>query len=376
MAIENISSKTGQDQLLASIEDIERRSMGLNVLEPVIGLLGRPGGIFTKLPPIQSGLTIAVAYIVIFFCIPLLLHLALGDLDAKFSLGFYALQVYGAFWACWATITTNFVVRSLCLTIREEIVPNLQDKTCEAVAVDIRNSFEKRSVLRWSWSIGLISSVLAGCLIYHDFKLSVTVSEVVFWATGWCLLFATSAGVVNVGRFYTLIAKHIKKELDRIYIFQPANSQMIRRVESLGERMLLFWFGIAISITLIFFLMASPSLGLSKSLFIIAQISLAGFFSIGVGTWVFLNSQAALQRAARLAADPLILAIEREAATLWSNGSETDDSKWKRLEELDKWHARITASPSFQSRISSVFSIMLPFIPLLTAIVSLIAKGR
>ena len=380
---------TARDKLLASIAEIERDSMGLNVLPPIwtwvrvqvllpiltwLGVSGR-ADVNRVTNPWRAGLAIVVTYIVVFIGLPYLVYSILvyfrpHDLKLNFNHGLYALQLYGALWAGWATVSTNIVAQSLCRTIRTEIAPRLQDQTSKAITRWIRANFARRAVLCRSWAIGLLCSIIAGVLIFGDLP-NVTRAEVTFWSLGWCLLFATSTGVVIVGRFYSAFAAHLDQEVASLYAIDPTQSSLLRSVDSLGQRMLLFWFLIAVSIALIYVPKTLLTLELSRSRFIIVEVALAGFFSIGVGTWVFLGSQVAIRHAAWSATDPILRAIEaKTAAKLGEQIELPDEEGWKELARLEEWHAKIASSLSVRSRILSVLSLVLPFIPLVSAILA------
>lgn len=316
---------------------------------------------------------------VIFILLPYLVHvipvittlgLRVGILSLDYNLyGLYALQFYGALWAGWATVSTSIVIRSLCRTIRNEIAPRLQENTCRVIADWMRVNFRRGAVLRLSWFMGVLFAVFAGLLIHADLKRLASVGEVIFWSLGWCLLFATSTGVVVVGRFYSVFAAHLDREVASLYAIDPARSSLLRSVDSLGQKMLLFWLLIAVSIALIYFVRAWPMFRLSESRFIIIEVALAGFFSVGVGSWVFLGSQVAIRRASLSATDPILRAIEARAAEKLAGQIKLlNEEGWKALALLDEWHARLAPTLSVRSRILSVISLVLPFIPLVSAV--------
>ena len=171
---------SARDKLLSSIAEIERDSMGLNVLPPIPtwvrvhvllpmtwwGVRGR-ADVNRVTNPWRAGLAIVVTYIVVFIGLPYLVYSTLvyfrpHDLKLNFNHGLYALQLYGALWAGWATVSTNIVARSLCRTIRIEIAPRLQDQTSKALTRWIRANFARRAVLCRSWAVGVLCSIIAG----------------------------------------------------------------------------------------------------------------------------------------------------------------------------------------------------------------------
>lgn len=367
---------TGREELLRAVADIESSSMGLDVLYPVLARMGRRADASSAATsdPWRSALKVAAVYVAIFMGIPYLVHVAapgsIPDLEHGIH-GLYLLQLYGALWAGWATASTTIVIHSLCRTIRTEIAPRLQEDTCRAIADWMRANFRRGAVLRLSWLMGVLFSIAAGALIYADLDGRASLREVIFWSLGWCLLFATSTGVVIVGRFYSVFAAHLDREVASLYVVDPARSSLLRSVDSLGENMLFFWSLIAISIASIYGVRAWPTSGLSDSRFIIVEVALAGFFSIGVGSWVFLGSQAAIQRALLSATDPVLRAIEARAAEkLVGQAVLPDEEGWKALALLDEWHARIASTLSIRGRILSVVSLILPFIPLVSAVLA------
>lgn len=366
------------DELVSAIENVERFSMGLDVLFPVQRLLGWQANSAVEATggPVRSGLMVATAYAAVFCGLPLLVHAVVPNCTPSFEkgAGLYALQLYGALWAGWSTVTTKIAARSLCRTIRMEIVPQLKDRTSRDIARQLHATFRRGAVLRTSWLVGLASAILAAYLIRHDLLDRTSVGEVVFWSLGWCLLFATSAGVVNVGRFYTAVAAHIANEADSLYVLDPTRSPLLRSVTSLGQRMLVFWFLIAVSIALIVVLEMPSALGLRGSRFIAAEVALAGFFSIGIGTYVFLGSQVAIQRAVRAATDPILRLIEEKTRILALQIGSLDKAGWKQLALLHEWHTKIASSWSVPSKIASGISLFLPFIPLVSTLLG--AKSR
>jgi hypothetical protein len=190
---------------------------------------------------------------------------------------------------------------------------------------------------------------LGGFLIYHDtgggtLSLGV-IGEIIWWSLGWALLFTTAAKVVNVGRFYRLFAAHLRDNSDRLYTLGPARSTLVTSVASVGQIMLLFWFGIAFSIALAipfgvkeWTIWAPSSINVSsvhdffyslyndfirleprKNWFVLVEVPVAYFFSIGLGTIVFLRSELAIKRAVRNVMRTMLRSIELCVADLQKN---------------------------------------------------------
>ena len=320
-----------------------------------------------------NGLFMTAKYITVFCIVPWLVRKSVGWFGP--GTGFlYALQLYGGLWAGWATATTGLTARSLQRTINTEIIPFMSDAAALATSQELGRRFKRRHFLAMSWSLGLLSAGLAGILVRHDISYSAGLGEILFWSAGWAILFATSAGVVNIARYYATFANQFQNDVPKLFSLDPGRSPLPTSISSLGRQTLTFWLGIAVSIAFIipFSLVdwsvfpqnASfvQSFTISTNRFVLVDVVITSFFSICVGTVVFLGSEAALRRAARISSKLTLRHIEAELANLLPEIGQLDKAGWKRLSELKALHTEIALAGSYKGAVVSGISILIPFI--------------
>jgi hypothetical protein len=329
--------------------------------------------------PFGDGFQMTAAYLALFCGLQLAIQLI--HYSSKVSLGALLIfQLYGAIWAGWATVTTKIAARMLLVVIETDITPNLSDQTAQRIHQELKKSYTSRRFFIQSWMIGVACAAAAEYLIAQDLGRQPISLELLIWAAGWSLLFATSAGVVYVGRFYAVFAKHIDQDAERCFALDASHSSLVLSVASLGRIMLTFWIGIAISISLVFpfslwALSAGPGgLDWTDNLFALFDMAVAGFFSIGVGTIVLLQSEASIRRVVASSAVVFIRNIEDLLASLISRLSTLNADEWERVKKLEELREKAVAGSSYQTVLTSSLSIFMPFITVAQPIIAFLVK--
>jgi hypothetical protein len=242
------------------------------------------------------GLITRAAYALLFCALPL----ALIGWPPKWPL--FWLSVYAALYAAWALTTARLTSAKVLELIVYRIVPQLSEDTAKRIDSELARRFNERRSLLISWTIVVVSTVIAALAMSQ--WVPDAPFQIAWWSLGWLFLFATAARVTDVARFYGVFAKHLETE-QTIYVLDPAHSILVRSVAAVGLHVLVFWLGIAISITFLvpFDTLGSigafhPSLILSMafppaphSLFFWFVMPITTFFSLLVGTIVFLRSE-------------------------------------------------------------------------------------
>jgi hypothetical protein len=337
----------------------------------------------------REGLQIGLLYASLFCALPWVLFRLAPAYFPKPAWALFCLQLYGSLWSGWATATARVTSASVAKTIGRNIIPELSAEVADAICHDLRRHFGKRRLLLVSWSIAVVGAATAALLSYHDAPdPKPPIGEIIWWSAGWAILFATGAKVVCVGCFYRVFAAHLGDDPARLYAMDPARSTLVMSVASVGQQILLFWFGMAVSIALIilFAVLGLPSidystadtfigsmyanfgLKFSNSSFVLAEMSITGFFSIGFGTIVFLRSEAAIRRAVENVTQSTLRLIEDKAGDLAIHLQSPDEAGLARLEKLNALHTEVATAGSYRSLIVSSLSIVLPFIPLASLI--------
>ena len=100
----------------------------------------------------------------------------------------------------------------------------------------------------------------------------------------------------------------------------------------------------------------------AQNSFILAEVFLAGWFSIGVGTVIFVGSEAAIRRSVKAVTHTTLLQVEREAAKLTARMDVLTADQFARLNDLNVLHNDVAGTSSYRSFILSGLSLLVPFI--------------
>lgn len=354
------------------VKEIASISMGLDVL-PRRGWFDWP-----KMPyevflrrPYRVGVIVGAYYFLIFCVLPWLFFRFgwLPSLDTRL----YGLQLYGALWAAWATVTTKLAISTSARILISDVIPQLSVATAEEIEMRL-SRFDRRRTLCISLVIGAIAAIAGGILVSADLRRGPSL-EIAFWAVGWWVLFTTSASVVIVGQFYAAFAKSLWLEAPNLFPSDPSRSSLILSMTELGRQMLLFWLGIAISIALIFpfstidwgwissFLELGQASAGTFKYFASVDVATTGFFSFGLGTIVFLTHEAGIRRAIDTSRRLSLRPIEAATVLLLAKPYPLVEEDQKLLASLNEQHAAIAASGSYRRTIASGLSLILPLIP-------------
>jgi hypothetical protein len=184
--------------------------------------------------------------------------------------------------------------------------------------------------------------------------------QVAWCSVGWLFLFVTAARSTDVARFYYFFGKHLGEE-SNIYVFDPARSTLVTSIADVGQRVLLFWFGILLSVAL---LVPFVSIGFdwlsqshsdwhnwmrARSAFVWLVVPITSAFSIPFGTMIFLRNENAIRKAVNRVFHATLSSTEHEVADLLGRHAKLSDFEWKRVDQLDKLHRSLTKAGSYRS---------------------------
>jgi hypothetical protein len=370
---------SARDALRSKLESLLGGGLGLAVFPPaVVRLWARLLPRSVRGSAFWGGAKISVGYLLLFCGLPLAVHRLFSSAPSQALL---ALQVYGAFWAGWSTVTARLTSETVLGILERDILPRLSDDTCAKLAAKLDQRYPETRLRRQSWIIGAVAAALAGYLVYSPG----TLIEVVWWAVGWAILFATGANVVAVASFYRALPDALPDALaDRLWL-DPVRSQLVESVARVGRAILLFWIGTAFSIALI--LLAGldwselspeqllrgdwPGLGewlllTETARFVKLEVPIAGFFAIVGGVGVFLSAEAGIRAAVRNVQLRSLERIDAEVGSHFARLDRLTSEEMKRLEELNTLHSAVAGAASYRGFVVSSLSVLLPFLPLLS----------
>ncbi len=373
------------DDLERCLEDVLGGALGLSVF-PV-----RRPSLGARIGPLRAGLGVGVPYLALFCGLPWLVQ-QVAPMDARAFWALFVLQLYGAFWSTWATVTTKLTSPVVEGIIQRDVIPNLAEASVKAIMADLTANYQTAALKRRAWEIAAASAALSGVLVCLDIMELTSrampslelVLAVTWWSLGWSVLFATAAKVVMVGRFYSVFAAHLDESVGDLGPLSPSRSPLIVAMASVGQTMLLFWLGIAFSIAiavpfgirdwphhkLIISGLMKVSLDPNLNRFVLTDVVVTSILSIGMGTAIFLGSESALRRAIRKVTNSTLREIEREVRALLQRLSSLNAEEMKRLVDLNTLHEEVAKTNAYRSFILSGLSLVLPLVGPITGLLS------
>ena len=376
-----VDSGRAQTQLRRRLDELLEESLGLSVLPRYRGVPRIPVRLDLPRGPLRGASAMAVFYLAVFVAVPWSIDRFLGPAIGKPLEIMLLFQLYGTFWSAWATATTRMASNAVASVLDVEVLPRLSERSAQWIlgALD-KPDFQRRRLLLTSWAIGIASGALAIWCIQRDLP-ELPNWALAFWGVGWALLYTTAAKVVNVSRFYEKFAQALVRDPDCLYPLSPAKSPLVVSLKAVSQRMLLFWFGIVVSIAAIipFNLFALTvagktagmgnkiasigSLHLTTFSFVLGHLVITTIFSFGLGTLIFLRSEAALRIAIRAAANNTLSNLKAYSVRLLAN--EPSEKNFKLLNEVSTFYDHVSAGGSYQAMLIGGLSVLLPFLPLI-----------
>jgi hypothetical protein len=319
------------DRLLRRISLLLRDSLGA---VPWSGSLVSKGG---KLPslyrataswsPAVSGGVSGLIYAVLFAGLPWLVPGSSQDL--------FWLSVWGSCYFALAVATARSASGEVFQIIQNRVLPLLSPEAVAVIDRDLEDRFGSIRIQVVSLGSALVAALISVIAIRQDvFPNSLVMSgasvQITYCCIGLFFLFLTAARTTDVARFYSTFAAHLHVDSERIYSLDPARSVLVTSVASIGQRVLLFWFGIACSVVTLFVLFWWRHL----FWFVLLVVPIASFFSLGVGTIVFLGNEQKIRHVVNGIVSDTQLALERDITALDKDRYEVDEAKWARFKEL------------------------------------------
>ncbi len=282
----------------------------------------------------------------------------------------FLLSAWGSCYLAFAAAIARSTSSAILVVIENRILPSSSEKAVIAIDRDLARRFRMSRVSLVSFLVAIVAVGITSFALHYDLKSTVKSWEIAWSCCGFFILYLTAARATFIARFYGTFAAHLKLDSDRIYELDPAHSAQVAPIASVGQRVLLFWFGIVCSVATLY-----PLFSHHLSWFVRFVVPTASFFSVGVGTVVFLNSERDIRSVVNGVAASTLRSTEREIAELFSRRSGLDELQWEQLQGLMSLHDKIVAAGSYRSALFSWLSILVPLVvPLVTAIVDAWSK--
>lgn len=192
--------------------------------------------------------------------------------------------------------------------------------------------------------------------------------ELLLWALTFFVYFLGAARAVIAARFYLSFARCLDRDSAFFYVLNASETPLVKGLAKLGGQVLAFWasvFLLIISIMLLALLPGDYELAWS-SRFLAVLIPIAGFFSFGFGTIVYLESEMRIRAVLRRFVQRHAALLQQRANAILNPAAGRVPDDPGALQRLADWHDRIIAGGHYGSRVRASLSLLLPFIPLVS----------
>ncbi len=243
--------------------------------------------------PIAAGLCAAVLYAVI----PIALKLCKPS-----SPELFLLFCWGAVYCGLVVTLTRSTSRAVVEIVEVLILPNVSEAFAETVRAKIEKNFSRPRTLWISLCVATTAMLISWVLLwqFHWVRLCL-------WGIGFFILFFTGAQATLTAPFYTCFSSSLKEHTDVLFFLDPAASPAVSVCTALARRILWYWFVVfvfLVSLIAVLYVLGTSSVSGSVLRFVSIVVLVAGFFSFGFGSLVFLE----FERDLRVAIDKVRLA--------------------------------------------------------------------
>lgn len=289
---------------------------------------------------------------------------------------------WGTFYFGCASYLAQQTTRQIYATISEDILPFASPAYARAVAGDLREHYPDRIRIWLPLLIG--GGAIAAAWWVLDLDLAEARSraagrltgERMLWGFCYFVAFLTAAMAVVAARFYLSFARKLELESSSFHVAGAADTPLVRGLSRLATQVLIFWSLIFIAILssmLLAVLPPDPYRLSADSKLLFTMVPIAGFFSLGFGTFIYLAAEAKVRATLHRFASREAAPLQRlcSAALHPPAGAPPDVDEAKRLADLQD---RIVAGARYGSRVGVSISVALPLIMPVVGIIVNLAK--
>lgn len=296
----------------------------------------------------------------------------------------FSMLAWGGLYFTAAFFFQQSVSARLFETIERDIEPHASSAYLERVAGDLERRYRPAISTLLPLAVAAASMVAATFAIYADITppestvLDPTSPEFLFWAATYFLCFFTAAQAVVAARFYLSFADDLEMERDSLYVMSAAESPLVVGLSRLGGHVLIFWLMLFLTIVSSMILAAPwpDHYGLTlQSRFLRILVPVAGFFSLGFGSLVYLQSEAKIRATLRRFTLQRLAPVRQRSNDLFPEIAAGSPEQRAALAGLADLHDRVVAGGKYGSRIGTVLSLALPLTLPILSIIKLVISG-
>ncbi len=323
--------------------------------------------------PLINGLLLGGTYAFVFAVAPWLLS------KFRLSIGAYAwgnhtlnlLSVWGAAYFLFAATAASLASAALSDVIQNEILPGLSPAATVLVDQKLAQRFQTKRIAFNSTAIALVCTLASVWMLDRgNYLKHVSSLQLVWWSCGFFVLYLTAARVTDIARFYGVFAETLACNEHTTYLMCPSHSLQVDKTAAAGRIVLCFW--IAITLSIVTLLPSTLFLKESERPITFAYVlaPVATFFSLGVGTSVFLRAERNIRRFVQSQVDAMLASLEKETNQLLRRHEHLLEVEWSKLRELQAFHKDLEDNGYYQSVATSGLSLLVPIATPVTALVS------
>ncbi|HEX8654830.1 MAG TPA: hypothetical protein VF693_06380 [Allosphingosinicella sp.] len=288
-----------------------------------------------------------------------------------------SLIAWGALYFAGAIYFAQSTTEDLVAVIKEHVVPNADRLYRLQTAARLRRDYPFWLLFGVPFIIAALAVPVAWWALATDLaadEQSLRFNwEVGLWCVSYFLYFWCAAVAVIAARFYWTLASNLHLERARFYVLGAADTPLVKGLSRLGSRVLVFWVLIFLSIlsSMSLALLPEPWALPQSSYLLFLMVPICGFFSLGFGTMVYLQTEGAIRSTLQAFTNSAAGALQKMCNAILDPGEGRIPRDTERLDLLTSWHDRIVAGGRYGSRLGTSVSISLP---LLLPVVSLLVQ--
>ena len=328
-------------------------------------------------PPHRQALLILVLYVATWAAAEALARLlAIGP-----HVKLVSLLTWGGAYIVVRSYIAAHTTRQIKATVEQDILPYASPGLLDAVAADLERRLTPMARIVRPILVASLCAA-AGSLAFAR-QLGVSRSqalapEPLFGIVIFFLSFVISARSAGAAGFYMSFAERLKTEPSgNFFVLGAAASPLVEGLAKLASQVLIFWALIFLAILSSMTLALPWPCGFAferNSPFLIVFIPVAGFVTLGMGSLVYLRSEAKIRSALRSFTQRQAALLQQRINALLDPLDGRVPAESAEISQLTEWHDRILAGGRYGSRLGTAVSIALPFLLPAISVVSTLAK--
>jgi hypothetical protein len=283
------------------------------------------------------------------------------------------------FLSCWGAVYFGLVValtRRTSLAVVEIIeallIPSLSEDCADSARENIEKNFVRPRIFMKSLGAASIAMLISCMLLPRSHGI-----ELVIWGLGFFILYFTASQATLTAPFYTCFSQSLKAHDDVLFPIDPAASPSIIACAALAKRVLFYWFLVFVlvmSLTALPWFAGKSFAGVGP--FISAVVFVAGFFSFGFGSLVYLRFENDLRIAMDRVRLTTLSTVQVRCVELFSSRWPLSAEACAQLDRLERASGYLSRPGYFRSSFQTLSTVLIAIVPPIVSIVVAVLNSR